>query len=43
MDELEKQLTLLGVGKLVLRSSEDAINTWTKFIGFARMTSIDKC
>jgi len=43
MDELEEQLTRLGVGRLVLHSSEDAINTWTKSFGFARMTSEDKC
>ena len=40
IDELEKQLTLSWVGKLV--SSEDAINTWTKSFGFARMTSKNK-
>jgi len=43
MDGLEEQLTRLGVGILVLHSSEDAINTWTKSFGFARMTSEDKC
>jgi len=43
MDELEEQLTRLGVGRLVLHSSEDAINTWTKSFGYARMTSEDKC
>ena len=43
MHELEKQLTRLGVGSLVLHSSEDAIDTWTKAFGFARITGEDKC
>jgi len=38
MDELEKQLSRLGVESLVLHSSEDAIDTWTKSFGFERMT-----
>ncbi|AES95347.1 putative histone acetyltransferase chromatin regulator PHD family [Medicago truncatula] len=43
MDEIEKQLTRLGVEKLLLHSSEDAMNIWTKSFGFARMASKDKC
>jgi len=42
MDELEKQLTHLGVGSLVLHSSEDVIDTWTKSFGFERITGEDK-
>jgi len=42
MNEIEKPLTRLGVEKLVLHSTDDAINTWTKSFGFARMTSKDK-
>ncbi|CAI8588460.1 unnamed protein product [Vicia faba] len=42
LNELEKQLVALGVGSLILHSSEDAINTWTKSFGFVRITPKDK-
>ncbi|XP_020211594.1 increased DNA methylation 1 [Cajanus cajan] len=38
MNEIEKQLTLLGVEEIVLPSAQEAIDTWTKTFGFARMT-----
>ncbi|XP_058775633.1 increased DNA methylation 1-like [Vicia villosa] len=42
LNELEKQLIVLGVGSLILHSSEDAINTWTKSFGFVRITPREK-
>lgn len=42
MGELEKQLIRLGVESLVLHSSKEALNTWTKNFGFAEMTLTHK-
>ncbi|KAJ1430388.1 Zinc finger, PHD-type [Sesbania bispinosa] len=42
MNELEKQLTQLGVESMVLPSSNNAVDTWTNSFDFARMTDSDK-
>ncbi|WVZ21175.1 hypothetical protein V8G54_008497 [Vigna mungo] len=42
MNEIEKQLSYLGVERLVLPSSCSAINTWTKSFDFVKMKPSDK-
>ncbi|CAK8540123.1 unnamed protein product [Lathyrus sativus] len=42
MNELEEQLSRLEVESLILHSSEEAINTWTKSFGFVTITGEDK-
>ncbi|XP_061363516.1 increased DNA methylation 1-like isoform X2 [Gastrolobium bilobum] len=42
MNELEKQLCHLGIERMVLPSTDSAIETWTNSFGFARMTDSDK-
>ncbi|KAK7410090.1 hypothetical protein VNO78_00603 [Psophocarpus tetragonolobus] len=42
MREIEKQLTYLGVERLVLPSSRNVVDTWTKSFDFVRMTRSDK-
>ncbi|XP_061364383.1 increased DNA methylation 1-like [Gastrolobium bilobum] len=42
MNELEKQLTHLGIERMILPSSPSVIDTWTNSFGFARMTDLDK-
>ncbi|XP_004501801.1 increased DNA methylation 1 [Cicer arietinum] len=42
MNELEEQLSLLGVKSILLHSSHEAIETWTKSFGFARITAKER-
>ncbi|XP_061372005.1 increased DNA methylation 1-like [Gastrolobium bilobum] len=42
INELEKQLTNLGIERMILPSSPSVIDTWTNSFGFARMTDLDK-
>ncbi|TKY74975.1 Increased DNA methylation 1 [Spatholobus suberectus] len=42
MNEIEKQLTELGVERMVLPSAPNVIDTWINSFGFTRMTRSDK-
>ncbi|KAK7351585.1 hypothetical protein VNO77_11147 [Canavalia gladiata] len=42
MNEIEKQLSYLGVERVVLPSSHYVIDTWRNSFGFERMTNSDK-
>ncbi|KAK7311379.1 hypothetical protein RJT34_09488 [Clitoria ternatea] len=42
MNEIEKQLRLLRVKKIVLPSCGNVIDTWSNSFGFSRMTNSDK-
>ncbi|RDX82192.1 Increased DNA methylation 1, partial [Mucuna pruriens] len=42
MNEIEKQLSYLGVEEIILPSSHGVVDTWTNSFGFVRMTASDK-
>ncbi|ESQ31516.1 hypothetical protein EUTSA_v10005427mg [Eutrema salsugineum] len=42
MDELEKQLSRMGVCRLVLPAAADVVNTWTQRFGFSVMESWER-
>ncbi|KAK4834670.1 hypothetical protein QYF36_026574 [Acer negundo] len=42
MDELEKQLTAIGVLRLILPSSPGVFNTWTTKFGYSKMTDSER-
>ncbi|CAA7034883.1 unnamed protein product [Microthlaspi erraticum] len=42
MDELEKQMSRIGVVKLVLPAAKEVLNTWTERFGFSVMESSER-